>query len=187
LCNKPVPVNRNELPDFKVSEHIDRDCQSDPALSKRKSNIQPCPVPRCKETMFVRVECSNCRHNFCLKHRHVLDHECKGFDDSGRSITKSGIAALNRFKENIMSPSKASASISTLSTGVNGLLNEDEALAKAVHLSLNDSSGHHSSADKKPNQEELDRRLAEALSMGEEAYAAELRRQHETKKQCIIT
>lgn len=36
LCNKPVPVPRGQLADIKVGEHIDRDCQSDPAKNKRK-------------------------------------------------------------------------------------------------------------------------------------------------------
>ncbi|KAK2563388.1 AN1-type zinc finger protein 2B [Acropora cervicornis] len=39
LCNKPVPVPRGEQPDIKVGEHIDRDCQSDPAIAKRKACI----------------------------------------------------------------------------------------------------------------------------------------------------
>lgn len=36
LCNKPVPSKRGEQPDIAVGEHIDRDCQADPAISKRK-------------------------------------------------------------------------------------------------------------------------------------------------------
>ncbi|KAF4014103.1 hypothetical protein G4228_005457 [Cervus hanglu yarkandensis] len=37
LCNVPVPVARGESPDRAVGEHIDRDCRSDPAQQKRKS------------------------------------------------------------------------------------------------------------------------------------------------------
>jgi len=36
LCNQPISVPRGEMPDIKVGEHIDRDCQSDPAKKKRK-------------------------------------------------------------------------------------------------------------------------------------------------------
>ena len=36
LCRIPIPVPRGEAPDVKVGEHIDRDCQSDPAKKKRK-------------------------------------------------------------------------------------------------------------------------------------------------------
>lgn len=38
LCNKPVPYNRGETPDIAVNAHIERDCQSDPAKSRRKVN-----------------------------------------------------------------------------------------------------------------------------------------------------
>jgi hypothetical protein len=36
LCNQPVPWKRGEAPDIAVGDHIDRDCQSDPAKQKRK-------------------------------------------------------------------------------------------------------------------------------------------------------
>lgn len=36
LCSKPVPWKRGEAPDIAVGDHIDRDCQSDPAKQKRK-------------------------------------------------------------------------------------------------------------------------------------------------------
>ncbi len=37
LCNQAVPsLNRDQSPDRVVSDHIDRDCKSDPALKKRQ-------------------------------------------------------------------------------------------------------------------------------------------------------
>ncbi len=39
LCNIPIPVKRGEPPDIKVGQHIDTDCQSDPAKEKRKVNF----------------------------------------------------------------------------------------------------------------------------------------------------
>lgn len=36
LCNRPVPSRRGDLPDVAVGDHIDRECQSDPAQAKRK-------------------------------------------------------------------------------------------------------------------------------------------------------
>uniref|UniRef100_A0A915J537 AN1-type domain-containing protein n=1 Tax=Romanomermis culicivorax TaxID=13658 RepID=A0A915J537_ROMCU len=50
LCNKPVPTARGELPDIKVSEHLDRDCQSDPARAKRAVDSHRCSVIRCKKS-----------------------------------------------------------------------------------------------------------------------------------------
>lgn len=49
LCNKPVPVARGELPDIKVGQHIDRDCQSDPAKAKRISDSHRCTLKGCKQ------------------------------------------------------------------------------------------------------------------------------------------
>jgi len=36
LCSQPVPWKRGDPPDLAVGDHIDRDCQSDPAKKKRK-------------------------------------------------------------------------------------------------------------------------------------------------------
>lgn len=36
LCNNPVPSPRGQPPDIAVGDHIDRDCQSDPAKKQRK-------------------------------------------------------------------------------------------------------------------------------------------------------
>lgn len=40
-------VNYNVF--FKVGEHIDRDCQSDPAVKKRNAFINKCSVKGCKQ------------------------------------------------------------------------------------------------------------------------------------------
>ena len=39
LCNIPIPVKRGEPPDIRVGQHIDTDCQSDPAKEKRKVEL----------------------------------------------------------------------------------------------------------------------------------------------------
>ena len=46
LCNIPIPVKRGEPPDIKVGQHIDTDCQSDPAKEKRKVS---------KNSLFVKI------------------------------------------------------------------------------------------------------------------------------------
>ena len=99
LCNQPVPWKRGEAPDIAVGDHIDRDCQSDPAKQKRKvdKNLNKyekksltqiflkfqvfgnqCTMKGCKKKEVVPVICDQCRMNFCLRHRHALDHSCKG-------------------------------------------------------------------------------------------------------------
>lgn len=104
------------MPDIKVGEHIDRDCKSDPAQRKRKVHIisffgvffnpanslkvsihfnfsyfqiftNKCSKGGCKQKEMMRVTCDQCHLNFCLKHRHPLDHDCK---TDGNPLSKSG-------------------------------------------------------------------------------------------------
>lgn len=78
LCNKPIPVTRGQLPDIAVGAHIDSDCQSDPAKSRRKVFTNKCSMKGCKQKEIVRVVCNECKLNYCLKHRHPTDHKCEG-------------------------------------------------------------------------------------------------------------
>ncbi|KAJ8364067.1 hypothetical protein SKAU_G00128980 [Synaphobranchus kaupii] len=93
LCNTPIPVKRGEMPDIKVGEHIDRECRSDPAQRKRKVFTNKCSKGGCKQKEMIKVTCDQCHLNYCLKHRHPLDHDCKM---DGHSVSKSGHAALMR-------------------------------------------------------------------------------------------
>ncbi|KAM3864154.1 AN1-type zinc finger protein 2A [Diretmus argenteus] len=93
LCNIPIPIKRGEMPDIKVGEHIDRDCESDPAQRKRKIFTNKCSKGGCKQKEMIRVTCDQCHLNYCLKHRHPLDHDCK---TTGKPPSKSGHAALMR-------------------------------------------------------------------------------------------
>jgi hypothetical protein len=78
LCNKPIPVGLGQEPDYVVGAHIDNDCQSDPAKTKRKVFTNKCSVKGCKVKEVVPVVCDKCHLNFCLRHRHTLDHQCQG-------------------------------------------------------------------------------------------------------------
>lgn len=93
LCNTPVPVRRGEMPDAVVGEHIDRDCRSDPAQRQHKIFTNKCLKPGCKQKEMMKVICEQCHKNYCLKHRHPLDHDCTG---AGRPLSKAGHAALTR-------------------------------------------------------------------------------------------
>ncbi|XP_065697580.1 AN1-type zinc finger protein 2B isoform X4 [Patagioenas fasciata] len=107
LCNTPVPVRRGEMPDVVVGEHIDRDCKSDPAQRKRKIFTNKCLKPGCKQKEMMKVICDQCHQNYCLKHRHPLDHNCSGV---GRPLSKAGHAAVARAQS---SSSKAVIASST--------------------------------------------------------------------------
>lgn len=113
LCDTPIPIKRGEMPDIKVGEHIDRDCKSDPAQRKRKVSVETtgralkipsycieqilslllqiftnkCSKGGCKQKEMIRVTCDQCRLNYCLKHRHPLDHECK---PDGKPLSDAG-------------------------------------------------------------------------------------------------
>ncbi|EGW11871.1 AN1-type zinc finger protein 2B [Cricetulus griseus] len=78
LCNVPVPVARGEPPDRAVGEHIDRDCRSDPAQQKRKIFTNKCERSGCRQREMMKLTCDQCARNFCIKHRHPLDHDCTG-------------------------------------------------------------------------------------------------------------
>uniref|UniRef100_A0A8C3LQ62 Zinc finger AN1-type containing 2A n=1 Tax=Chrysolophus pictus TaxID=9089 RepID=A0A8C3LQ62_CHRPC len=91
LCNAPVPVQKGEVPDIVVGAHMDKDCKYNPTQQKIFTN--KCLKPGCKRKEMMKVVCEQCGGNFCIKHRHPLDHDCKA---GSRPISKAGYAALMR-------------------------------------------------------------------------------------------
>ncbi|XP_056391836.1 AN1-type zinc finger protein 2B isoform X1 [Hyla sarda] len=192
LCNIPIPVKRGQTPDIVVGEHIDRDCKSDPAQQKRKIFTNKCGKSGCRQKELMKVICEDCHGNFCLKHRHPLDHECKG---KTAPISRAGHAALfrsqassskaapvasshtaskpasqsqpQRSRANVPSPQLPAAA--ALQNG----LTEEEALQRALEMSLAESA--QNATQQHSSQEEEDLALARALSASEEEY----RRQQE--------
>lgn len=50
LCSKPIPVARGERPDKLVSDHIDSNCKSNPAIAlKGKIYTHRCSQQNCKK------------------------------------------------------------------------------------------------------------------------------------------
>ncbi|MPC59539.1 AN1-type zinc finger protein 2B [Portunus trituberculatus] len=37
-----------------------------------------CSADGCKTKEMIPVLCESCRQNYCLRHRHPSDHDCKG-------------------------------------------------------------------------------------------------------------
>nr|CAG4636395.1 EOG090X0APF [Eubosmina coregoni]SVE69970.1 EOG090X0APF [Eubosmina coregoni] len=182
LCNQPVPGKRGEAPDIAVSEHIDRDCQSDPAKQKRKVFGNRCTMKGCKQKEVVPIVCDQCKMNFCLKHRHTIDHGCKGpaapvdkareaalaRASASSSSSGSNSAKANFFSKHFNPPTtnrpSASQTRSYAAASVQGNMSEDEALARALQASLQDQPPQTSAQQ----QEEFDRALALALQRGEQ-------------------
>ncbi|KAM8825492.1 AN1-type zinc finger protein 2A isoform 1-T1 [Synchiropus picturatus] len=130
LCNTPIPVKRGEMPDIKVGEHIDRDCKSDPAQRKRKIFTNKCSRSGCKQKEMMRVTCDQCHLNYCLKHRHPLDHECK---TDGKPLSKSGHAAFMRSQGS--SSSSSSSTTSASGSGNSRLVSNGVAQSSRGHSS----------------------------------------------------
>ncbi|MCI4392224.1 hypothetical protein PGIGA_G00143570 [Pangasianodon gigas] len=205
LCNTPIPIKRGEMPDVKVGEHIDRDCKSDPAQKKRKIFTNKCSKGGCKQKEMIRVTCDQCHLNYCLKHRHPLDHDCK---TDGKPVSKSGHAALMR-AQGASGSSAAGSSIIGSSTGVGRTaraqnssaqrtpapsvvppaaqnvipssasyqagLTEEQALQRALEMSLAETARPTPSALSPQEQEDL--ALAQALAASEEEYQRQQQRQ----------
>ncbi|XP_066487610.1 AN1-type zinc finger protein 2B isoform X2 [Tiliqua scincoides] len=201
LCSTPIPVKRGEMPDIVVGAHIDQDCKSDPAQRKRKIFTNKCQRPGCKQREMMKVLCEQCHGNFCLKHRHPLDHDCTG---SGHSLSKAGNAAIARAEKSAKVPASTASSNGAMISGTslptssramqiarapqprstsppvvalqNGL-SEEEALQRALEMSLAESVP--SQPQPHSTQEEEDLALAQALSASEEEY----RRQQQQQQQ----
>ncbi|XP_067911971.1 AN1-type zinc finger protein 2A isoform X2 [Heterodontus francisci] len=118
LCNTPVPVRRGEMPDIRVGEHIDRECKSDPAQKKRKIFTNKCSKTGCKQKEMIKVTCDQCHLNFCLKHRHSLDHDCKV---DGQHLSKAGNATIVRAQGTSKPSATPSTSKGTSSSRPSGL------------------------------------------------------------------
>ncbi|XP_060554875.1 AN1-type zinc finger protein 2A-like isoform X2 [Ruditapes philippinarum] len=99
LCNKPIPLKKGELPDTVVGRHIDSDCQSDPAKERRKVYTNKCSMKGCKVKELIPVKCDKCHKNYCLRHRFEDDHDCQGYQGSGKGMSNAGSAALSRLQQ----------------------------------------------------------------------------------------
>lgn len=183
LCQLPCPVRRDlgHTPDMAVNAHIDRDCRSDKAVSRQrrinKAALDPlvCVKVKCKKKELVPLKCDECRQPVCLTHRHPEDHACPG---SRAGLAQLTAAAASRRANSAMSgikslamgrPAVANVRTTSSSTPVQSShqLSEDEALARALHASLNEGAQSAPPMD----QTELDRltalSLAESLNSGQ--------------------
>ncbi|XP_049836104.1 AN1-type zinc finger protein 2A-like [Schistocerca gregaria] len=141
LCNVPIPVKRGEPPDIAVGAHIDSDCQSHTAKTSRKVFANRCSAKGCKQKEVVRVQCAECRLNFCLRHRHPVDHNCEGAEAARRRrAVEAALARQNGpgYNKNV---SNSTNTQTATAAQLQGGLSEDEALARAIALSLEDSDG----------------------------------------------
>ncbi|XP_004922831.1 AN1-type zinc finger protein 2A-like isoform X1 [Bombyx mandarina] len=141
LCGAPVPGRRGQPPDLAVGAHIDNQCTSDPAVERRKKVFtNRCSYKSCKRKEMVPLVCSECALNFCLRHRHTADHLCEGKLAAKRR--QAAKAAMARMRQNeslwIRNEAPLPSAVSSFSE-VQGNMTEDEALAHALALSMQEN------------------------------------------------
>ncbi|KAK3783690.1 hypothetical protein RRG08_025314 [Elysia crispata] len=193
LCDRPCPLMKGELPDIVVGRHIESDCQSDPAKERRKVYTNKCSKKGCKQKELIPVKCETCQKNFCLRHRHERDHDCKGFQGSGRGMSNAGAAALFRAQQagpsatrkpstsgnpnrgyssnnhNLNNSRPAAVQQRATVSSLQGSMGEDEALARALQLSMaSESTVADNQTHGMTEQEREDFLLAQALSASEQ-------------------
>jgi len=39
---------------------------------------------------LIPVKCDKCHQNYCLRHRFEADHDCQGFESTGRGLSQTG-------------------------------------------------------------------------------------------------
>ncbi|XP_069784448.1 AN1-type zinc finger protein 2A [Narcine bancroftii] len=204
LCNTPVPVRRGEMPDISVGEHIDRECKSDPAQKKRKIFTNKCSKSGCKQKEMIKVICDRCHLNFCLKHRHPLDHACEA---DGKPLSKAGNTAVVRAKGAPKPSAAPSTSKGAASSRPNRLsaaaparntsnnpprniptsaslqagLTEEQALQRALERSLTESSRTAVPS----HQEQDDLALAQAIAASEEEFCRQQQQTHQRSSRTL--
>ncbi|KAG7243568.1 hypothetical protein INR49_011125 [Caranx melampygus] len=111
LCNIPIPIKRGKCPTLK-SENTLIGTANQTLHKERKIFTNKCSKGGCKQKEMMRVTCDQCHLNYCLKHRHPLDHDCK---TDGKPLSKSGHAALSRAQGASSTSTPASSSSSSAS------------------------------------------------------------------------
>ncbi|XP_065158478.1 AN1-type zinc finger protein 2A-like [Atheta coriaria] len=153
LCNKPIPVALGQQPDAVVGAHIDNDCQSDPAVSRRKVFTNRCTKKGCKNKEVIPVVCVDCKLNYCLKHRHPQDHACTGKATKTPTNSNPPMSLRDRALQAAMGRQQQQQ---TQTQTNDSTMSEDEQLARALAMSMQESHN-------KMTQEELDLQLARQL------------------------
>lgn len=104
LCEKPIHVRKEEGEslDHAMDRHIASGCNSGLAekVRKQRDAMNRCSFGKgkksCSSAMFCKFECPDCHRSFCTKHRHSMDHRCKGKADASAAVktqAKGGLLA----------------------------------------------------------------------------------------------
>ena len=123
-----------------------------------------CSLKGCKGKELIPFTCGGCHKNYCIKHRHETDHQCAGFQGSGRGISSAGAAAVSRStvpkSQPQPKPAMKQQTLTNMGLGsqlnaerqarnqtrvtasavhnMQGTMTEDQALAQALAMSMSD-------------------------------------------------
>ncbi|XP_068223907.1 AN1-type zinc finger protein 2A-like [Palaemon carinicauda] len=184
LCDQPVPSKRGQPPDLAVNDHLENNCKN---KAKTKIYTNKCSAPKCKGKEMVKVTCDSCGLDFCLRHRHTLDHNCKGpLNPRERAAAAAATRVADKSKNNKQTSSSSNGILKYLTpapggprptghtppsrgasiSSIQGGLSEDEAMARALAASMQDASGSSSQGQQSQpsggdNEDEL---LAQAIA-----------------------
>ncbi|XP_021565962.1 AN1-type zinc finger protein 2A isoform X3 [Carlito syrichta] len=70
---------------------MDRDCKYHPGKNKEKVFAHRCSKGGCKKREMLQVACAQCYGNFCIQHRHPLDHSCR---HASRPTSNAGCSSM---------------------------------------------------------------------------------------------
>uniref|UniRef100_A0A2M4BY54 Putative arsenite inducuble rna associated protein aip-1 n=1 Tax=Anopheles marajoara TaxID=58244 RepID=A0A2M4BY54_9DIPT len=143
LCGEPVPTPRDVSPDVTVGAHIDQQCRSE----RKKIYTNRCSFGNCKKKELIPVKCTVCQLNYCLRHRHTTDHNCQGEAAGQRNRVAQAAIQRQTTKQppvTVVAPSRVPTTVQRTTPAtvnnhiaiVQGGMSEDEALARAIALSM---------------------------------------------------
>lgn len=176
MCSRPVPLQPGDKPDDAVMRHIDNKCDSQAAkLKTEQRRANKCNYKGCKTgTDSVRVTCERCHLPFCLSHRHIMDHKCtapKPVETPKPAFPRPLVEAVKTTAKNTPHrPQQLPTALHVHSLQQAGL-SEDEAMRRAIELSLQSMGPECSTNDEDEEngtlQDESDEAIARALQEAE--------------------
>ncbi|KAJ1564808.1 zinc finger, AN1-type domain [Nowakowskiella sp. JEL0078] len=167
-----VPINRGEDPNTRVFDHINAGCPDPGTSTSGVAYTNRCTFKGCKQKELIPIVCKNCQQRFCIKHRLASDHKCSVTSpnvsrsnspaqnaaqlrrpltsQSGTSTPKnpssSNSASQTSIRNFVNNYGNAASSGNTNSNNLTQVLTEEDQLALALQMSLEDQKTKSSSS-----------------------------------------
>mmetsp|Transcript_19047 Transcript_19047/g.31021 ORF Transcript_19047/g.31021 Transcript_19047/m.31021 type:complete len:189 (-) Transcript_19047:367-933(-) len=80
-CNKSIQADGDKTIAQLLVDHYGRgECKKFTVTKPHRCNFCKPNGKKCKRREFDPIVCKRCNMNFCIKHRHAEDHNCKGLE-----------------------------------------------------------------------------------------------------------